>query len=166
MNPEPDLTPALELRAAVGVTHHMHGGVRVAEARQVIQHGAPCNPAEQLAVGRHHLSVVPRLDLLRNLGEVELCRGYVLQRSGTCRYLGGLLLGLLGLRGGAIGLALAAATLIGGAALAGEMAAPLLPRLVFPWSGWAGLAALPFATAAIATVTARVTVMRALARLA
>ena len=73
---------------------------------------------------------------------------------------------LLGLRGGAIGLALAAATLIGGAALAGEVAAPLLPRLVFPWPGWAGLAALPFATAAIATVTARVTVMRALARLA
>ena len=73
---------------------------------------------------------------------------------------------VLGLRGGVIGLALAAATLIGGAALAGEVAAPLLPRLVFPWSGWAGLAALPFATAAIATVTARVTVMRALGRLA
>ena len=72
----------------------------------------------------------------------------------------------LGFRGGAIGLALAAATLAGGAALAGEMAAPLLPRLDFPWAGWAALAALPLAVAAIATVTARITVMRALARLA
>ena len=72
----------------------------------------------------------------------------------------------LGLRGGVIGLGLAAATLALGAALAGEVAAPLLPRLDFPWAGWAALAALPVVVAAIATLTARITVMRALARLA
>ncbi len=72
----------------------------------------------------------------------------------------------LGFRGGLIGLVVAAATLVGGAALAGEGAPPLLPRLVFPWVGWAGLAALPLAAAVIATLTARITVMRALARLA
>ena len=72
----------------------------------------------------------------------------------------------LGLRGGVIGLGLAAATLAVGVALAGEVATPLLPRLEFPWAGWAALAALPVVVAAIATLTARITVMRALARLA
>ncbi len=72
----------------------------------------------------------------------------------------------LGFRGGVIGLVLATVTLVGGDALAGEVAAPLLPRLEFPWVGWGALAALPFAVAAIATLTARITVMRALARLA
>ena len=72
----------------------------------------------------------------------------------------------LGLRGGVVGLGLAAVTLAGGVALAGEVAAPLLPRLEFPWAGWAALAALPLVVAAIATLTARFTVMRALARLA
>ena len=72
----------------------------------------------------------------------------------------------LGFRGGVIGLGLAAATLAVGAALAGEVAVPLLPRLEFPWAGWAALAALPVVVAAIATLTARITVMRALARLA
>ena len=72
----------------------------------------------------------------------------------------------LGLRGGVIGLGLAAATLALGAALAGEVAAPLLPRLDFPWAGWAALAALPVVVATIATLTARITVMRALTRLA
>ena len=72
----------------------------------------------------------------------------------------------LGFRGGVIGLVLAALTLVGGAAIAGEVAPPLLLRLSFPWTGWAALAALPLAVAAIATLTARITVMRALARMA
>lgn len=76
----------------------------------------------------------------------------------------------LGLRGGFIGLALAVATLyaIAHAAAATAVLGPrvqLLPALdLRPWH-WLLLALLPFAVALIAMVTARVVVLRALARM-
>jgi cell division transport system permease protein len=76
----------------------------------------------------------------------------------------------LGLRGGIIGLALAAATLFGIAHAAA--AAPLLgeriglfPSLALASWHWLVLALLPFAAALIAMITARITVLRALARM-
>ncbi|MFQ5959671.1 MAG: cell division protein FtsX [Alphaproteobacteria bacterium] len=71
----------------------------------------------------------------------------------------------LGLRGGVLGLSLAALT--GGAVwyFAGDIDAPLLPRLALTPAGWGALAALPLVSALVAMLTARVTVMRALARM-
>ncbi len=71
----------------------------------------------------------------------------------------------LGLRGGVLGLGLAALT---GAAVwyfAGDIDAALLPRLALTPPGWAALAALPLVSALVAMLTARVTVMRALTRM-
>ncbi|MEE8273696.1 MAG: cell division protein [Alphaproteobacteria bacterium] len=71
----------------------------------------------------------------------------------------------LGLRGGVLGISLAALT---GAAVwyfIGRIDAPLLPRLVLTPPGWAALAALPLVSAWVAMLTARVTVMRALTRM-
>jgi cell division transport system permease protein len=76
----------------------------------------------------------------------------------------------LGLRGGVFGLLLAVATLFGIAHAATTTAliggrVQLLPALgLTPWD-WAVLALLPLAAALIAMITARVTVLRALARM-
>lgn len=72
----------------------------------------------------------------------------------------------LALRGGVLGLALAALTLglLGG--LAEQLQGPLLPHLSLTLTLWGGLAALPLGAALIATVTARVTVLRALSGMA
>ncbi len=70
----------------------------------------------------------------------------------------------LALRGGLLGLALAVATLVGlrYAAYSGEA---LLPRLALePWQ-WAVLAGIPAATALLASLTARLTVLRTLSRM-
>lgn len=71
----------------------------------------------------------------------------------------------LGLLGGLIGLALAGASQILVARVAGQMAAPLLPKLALGPLDLTVLAALPLATAGIALLVARLTVLRALARL-
>lgn len=76
----------------------------------------------------------------------------------------------LGLRGGIVGLALAAATVYGIARAASATAilgdrVQLLPALeLAPWH-WLVLALLPVAAALIAMLTARITVLRALARM-
>lgn len=72
---------------------------------------------------------------------------------------------MLGLRGGVIGLALAAPTLLGLGYLATRLRAGLLPEVSLDVAGWIGMAALPVAVAAIAMLTARVTVLRTLGRM-
>ncbi len=71
----------------------------------------------------------------------------------------------LGLRGGLIGLLLAVPTLLGIGALARQMEAGLLPDFSLSPVHWAALAGLPLAAAAIAMLTARLTVMRNLSRM-
>ncbi len=71
----------------------------------------------------------------------------------------------LGLRGGLIGLGLAAAAMYALRHFADGIEAPLLPRLALDPIGLAALAALPAASALIAMLTARVTVLRTLARM-
>jgi len=71
----------------------------------------------------------------------------------------------LGLWGGLLGLALAGVTLAGLAAIARAVKTGLLPALTLSLAQWLTLAALPFAAAAIAMVTARLTVLRSLARM-
>ena len=72
---------------------------------------------------------------------------------------------LHGLKGGALGLALAVATLYGLQYLLDGLAAPHLPVLTLSISAWVVLAALPLVASLIATLTARITVLRTLARL-
>ncbi|MFQ5784582.1 MAG: cell division protein FtsX [Alphaproteobacteria bacterium] len=71
----------------------------------------------------------------------------------------------LGLRGGLLGLALAAIVMAILYHVAGNIAAPLLPRLTLGPYGLGGLAALPLASAVIAMLTARITVLGALERM-
>jgi cell division transport system permease protein len=67
--------------------------------------------------------------------------------------------------GGLVGLALAAATVLAVGALLGRIESGLLPDLALSMGEWTLLALVPIATAAVATVTARLTVVHALARL-
>ncbi len=72
---------------------------------------------------------------------------------------------LLALEGAGLGLALAAATGFVLAQTAGGLSSALLPRLAIePW-GWGALGGLPLLIALIAMATARVTVLRSLARM-
>lgn len=70
-----------------------------------------------------------------------------------------------GVRGGVIGFALAASTLLGLGYLSARIEAMLLPSLELNASQWLVLAALPFVVALISMITARVTVLRVLAKL-
>lgn len=72
---------------------------------------------------------------------------------------------LMGFLGGAIGLALAVGAFLMVGNVARSLEAPLLPRLELAPLGWAILAGLPFVAAYLATLVARLTVLRALARL-
>ena len=71
----------------------------------------------------------------------------------------------LALRGGTLGLILAAVTIVVLWVLAGEIAQPLLPHLEIDAALWGLLATVPLGAAAIAAVTARTTVLRALRRM-
>ncbi len=71
----------------------------------------------------------------------------------------------LGLRGGLIGLALAVPTLLAIGYLAARLEAGLLPELILAPLDWAMLALTPGVAAAIAMLTARLTVTRTLARM-
>ena len=71
----------------------------------------------------------------------------------------------MGVRGGVIGFALAASTLLALGYLSARIEAMLLPSLELNASQWLVLAALPFVVALISMITARVTVLRALAKL-
>ncbi|MAG95991.1 MAG: cell division protein [Alphaproteobacteria bacterium] len=71
----------------------------------------------------------------------------------------------LALRGGTLGLILAALTIAVLWGLAGEIAQPMLPHLEVDAALWGALATLPLGAAAIAAATARTTVLRALRRM-
>ncbi|MFC4351836.1 cell division protein FtsX [Fodinicurvata halophila] len=71
----------------------------------------------------------------------------------------------LGLGGGLIGLLAAVATLIGLDRLVDRQPTALLPDLSLGYMDWALLLILPIFTAVVALVTARITVLRTLARL-
>lgn len=71
----------------------------------------------------------------------------------------------LGLRGGLIGLGLAALTFVLLTRATAGLEAPLMPSLELSPAGLATLAVLPLVSAAIAMVTARYTVLKALAKL-
>lgn len=71
----------------------------------------------------------------------------------------------LGLRGGIIGLALAATTVYGFVWAIGPVESHLVPPFRFSPIQWAVFGALPFVAALIAMFTARVTILRALARM-
>ena len=71
----------------------------------------------------------------------------------------------LGLRGAALGFALAIATLFGLGSAAAAIEAPLLPTFAFEAWCWGVLGALPLAMALVVMATARLTVLRALARM-
>ncbi|MGE0095957.1 MAG: cell division protein FtsX, partial [Alphaproteobacteria bacterium] len=70
----------------------------------------------------------------------------------------------LSFKGGILGLVLAGATLIALDRIGAELAPSLLPRFELGWPQWLALLAVPVAGMIIATVTARVTVMRTLAK--
>ncbi len=72
---------------------------------------------------------------------------------------------MLGLRGGFLGLGVAAIVLFVLSRTAGGLEGPLLPGFALGTGAWATLALLPLLTAAITMLTARTTVMRALAEM-
>ncbi len=72
---------------------------------------------------------------------------------------------VLGLRGGLVGLVLAVPTLFGISYLAAHLEAGLLPDVDMGPAHWLALISMPLAAALIAMVTARMTVMRTLARM-
>ncbi len=71
----------------------------------------------------------------------------------------------LGLRGGAIGSALALATILATGQVLGPVESALPPVLSLSVAEWGLLALLPFATAVVAMVTARLTVLGTLTRM-
>jgi cell division transport system permease protein len=71
----------------------------------------------------------------------------------------------LGLTGGLIGLALAAATLWALASWVGPQAGAIVPEMRLTDTQWLSLAAVPLAATLVAMLTARITVLRTLAKL-
>ena len=71
----------------------------------------------------------------------------------------------LGLKGGLYGLGLAVPTLFALGYMAGRMEAGMLPEMSLPLVGWISLALLPALSALVASLTARITVMRNLRRM-
>jgi cell division transport system permease protein len=72
---------------------------------------------------------------------------------------------VLGLRGGFLGLGVAAIVLFVLSRTVGGLEGPLLPGFALGRGAWAALALLPLFTAAITMLTARTTVMRSLAEM-
>ena len=71
----------------------------------------------------------------------------------------------LGLSGSIIGFALAAATLLALGMISGQLQASLMPKMSLDLSQWLMLAAIPVIVALISMITARVTVLKVLARM-
>lgn len=120
-----------------------------------------------LMIGLAAVAVVifaTRADLATHHDTIEILHLIGARDSYIARQFQGRALGL-GLRGGLFGLAVALLTFFVVAQLAGELDAPFLPRPDLAPGEWAAVAALPLAAAAIATLTARITVMRALRRI-
>lgn len=71
----------------------------------------------------------------------------------------------LGIRGGVVGLVLAVPALFVIGYFAANLEAGLLPEIAFGLFEWISIAAVPLLTALIATITARITVLRTLAKM-
>lgn len=86
------------------------------------------------------------------------------QDSYVANQFAGRVLGL-GLKGGVVGLLMAGPTIYGVWLVMGRMEGGMLPDLSLGPLHWAAIAALPVAVAVIATATARLTVLRTLAKM-
>jgi cell division transport system permease protein len=105
-----------------------------------------------------------RTGLVIHQAEIELLHLIGAQDSYVARQFERHALGI-GLKGGIAGLGLAVATLLLVGTLAGRVEAGLLPTIALSPVQWAGLAGLALAAAMISLLTARLTVLRALARM-
>ena len=165
---KPDLD-ALEQRlerAAPGATLDDHGRWmgRLATAARAVQALALALTALIAGAAAATVMVATRASLAVHRETIELLHligahdGFV-ARAFARRALA------LGLRGGLIGLGFAGLTFVLLQRATSGLDAPLMPRLDWSPVSLATLAALPLASAAIAMVTARFTVLRALAKL-
>lgn len=105
-----------------------------------------------------------RTGLVIHQAEIELLHLIGAQDSYVARQFERHALGI-GLKGGLAGLGLAIATLLLIGTLAGRIETGLLPPLALSLAQWAGLAGIAVVAAVISVMTARFTVMRALARM-
>ncbi len=160
-------TAALDARlkaAAPGAEIDDHGEwlPRVASAARSVQFAALAVVLAIVAATVGTVVFTTRTSLALHHDTVEVLHLIGAQDSFIARSFGRLAL-RLGLKGGLIGLVLAALTLAAVGTFASGLEAPLLPRLSLTPAAYLALALLPVASALVAMATARVTVLRALA---
>ena len=160
-------TAALDARlkaAAPGAEIDDHGEwlARVASAARAVQFAALAVVLAIVAATVGTVVFTTRTSLALHHDTVEVLHLIGAQDSFLARSFGRLAL-RLGLKGGLIGLVLAALTLAAVGTFASGLEAPLLPRLSLTPAAYLALALLPVASALVAMATARVTVLRALA---
>ena len=152
--------------AAPGATLDDHGRWmgRLATAASAVQALALMLTALIAGAAAANVMVATRASLAVHRETIELLHLIGAQDGFVARGFGRRAL-VLGLRGGLIGLGLAGLTYLLLQRATSGLDAPLLPRLDWSLVSLATLAALPLASAAIAMLTARFTVLRALAKL-
>ena len=160
-------TAALDARlkaAAPGAEIDDHGEwlARVASAARAVQFAALAVVLAIVAATVGTVVFTTRTSLALHHDTVEVLHLIGAQDGFIARSFGRLAL-RLGLKGGLIGLVLAALTLAAVGTFSSGLEAPLLPRLSLTPAAYLALALLPVASALVAMVTARVTVLRALA---
>ena len=152
--------------AAPGATLDDHGRWmgRLATAASAVQALALMLTALIAGAAAATVMVATRASLAVHRETIELLHLIGAQDGFVARAFGRRAL-VLGLRGGLIGLGLAGLTYMLLQRATSGLDAPLMPRLDWSPVSLATLAALPLASAAIAMLTARFTVLRALAKL-
>ena len=160
-------TAALDARlkaAAPGAEIDDHGEwlARVASAARAVQFAALAVVLAIVAATVGTVVFTTRTSLALHHDTVEVLHLIGAQDGFIARSFGRLAL-RLGLKGGLIGLVLAALTLAAVGTFSSGLEAPLLPRLSLTPAAYLALALLPVASTLVAMVTARVTVLRALA---
>jgi cell division transport system permease protein len=152
--------------AAPGATLDDHGRWmgRLATAASAVQALALMLTALIAGAAAATVMVATRASLAVHRETIELLHLIGAQDGFVARAFGRRAL-VLGLRGGLIGLGLAGLTYLLLQRATSGLDAPLMPRLEWSLVSLATLAALPLASAAIAMLTARFTVLRALAKL-
>jgi cell division transport system permease protein len=152
--------------AAPGATLDDHGRWmgRLATAARAVQALALMLTALIAGAATATVMVATRASLAVHRETIELLHLIGAQDGFVARAFGRRAL-VLGLRGGLIGLGLAGLTYLLLQRATSGLDAPLMPRLEWSLVSLATLAALPLASAAIAMLTARFTVLRALAKL-
>jgi cell division transport system permease protein len=152
--------------AAPGATLDDHGRWmgRLATAASAVQALALMLTALIAGAAAATVMVATRASLAVHRETIELLHLIGAQDGFVARAFGRRAL-VLGLRGGLIGLSLAGLTYMLLQRATSGLDAPLMPRLDWSLVSLATLAALPLASAAIAMLTARFTVLRALAKL-